>query len=74
MSLFQPQESKADNVLALHLDKGGFRTLVGYSADGKPCCIVLAHMKIGLFGRLLLRMVAKVAQNAISDERLPSTL
>lgn len=74
VSLFQPQESKADNVLALHLDKGGFRTLVGYSADGKPCCIVLAHMKIGLFRRLLLRMVAKVAQNAISDKGLPSTL
>ncbi|WP_236689199.1 DUF3859 domain-containing protein [Photobacterium angustum] len=74
VSLFQPQESKADNVLALHLDKGGFRTLVGYSADGKPCCIVLAHMKLGLFRRLLLRMVAKVAQNAISDKGLPSTL
>jgi hypothetical protein len=74
IKLFQPDQAQADSVLAIHLQRLGFRLLFGYSNEGELCRILVAPQKVGLLRRLLLRMMAKVARNTIEDKGAPKTL
>jgi len=74
IKLFQPDQAQADSVLAIHLQRLGFRLLFGYSNEGELCRILVAPQKVGLLRRLLLRMMAKVARNTIEDKGVPKAL
>lgn len=67
VALIQPDETKANNVAAIYLDKCGAKVFYGFDEKDNLCRIAIANVKFGLARRFFIRVMNRIARKIMKD-------
>ncbi|MDK9778564.1 MULTISPECIES: hypothetical protein [unclassified Vibrio] len=65
--LIQPDETKANNVAAIYLDKCGAKVFYGFDEKDNLCRIAVTNVKYGLARRFFIRVMNRIAKKIMKD-------
>lgn len=67
VALIQPDETKANNVAAIYLDKCGAKVFYGFDEKDNLCRIAVTNVKYGLARRFFIRVMNRIAKKIMKD-------